>query len=188
MLPPPPTGVTWDEEKQWASTYLHRGWPKLSQAGFTINDVTSRWTIKYNCIAFAAKDETQPWWPVPPGASPRYYYWPPGLPLEENVRSFLAAFATLGFEQCQTSGHEFGYEKVALYVDAYDSPKHMARELGDGIWYSKLGDYQDIRHHALDGVENAVYGQAKYFMRKRVAGISKWAILKNRLKRIFTRQ
>ena len=40
----------------------------------------------------------------------------------------------------------------------------MAREIGNGVWYSKLGDEQDIRHHVFDAVENEIYGEARYFM------------------------
>jgi hypothetical protein len=59
----------------------------------------------------------------------------------------------------------------------------MARELGDGAWCSKLGDYQDIRHHVLNGVEDDCgYGKAKYFMRKRLPSITRWQIIKSALR------
>ena len=62
----------------------------------------------------------------------------------------------------------------------------MAREKGDGIWHSKLGGCQDIRHYGLEGVEDYCdYGRAKYFMRKRIPGVSRWQIRK-RLTRILS--
>ena len=187
-----PNFATWDEERQWAVINLPTGWPNLDRIGFSVDDVTSRHTPVYNCIAYAAKDDTQPWWPVPewllqlPGA--RYYHWPPGLPRNDpaTVENFFQAFSLLGYKRCKTGKRELGFEKVAIYVDANEEPKHMARELGDGVWFSKLGDCQDIRHHALDGVETVEYGRARYFMRKRLEGICRWVIIKNRLAKILT--
>lgn len=185
-----PSWLNWDEERQWAFLTLPSAtwFPHLSLAGFVIEDVTSPYTIDYNCIAFAAKDLTQPWWPMPHQRSTRYYYWPPGLPREQpaTVENFLKAFETLGYKQCRSKKHERGYEKIALYVKANDEPTHMARELGDGVWYSKLGDFQDIRQHTLEAVETAGYGKAKYFMRKRVRGYSMWRGLKRKLAMILS--
>jgi hypothetical protein len=164
------------QEKRQALTGLPQIFPKLPQAGFAVDDVTSSETLDYNCIAYAAKDESRPWWPMPQWLSIRYYYWPPDLPREypATVGNFFKAFEKLGYKRCSDGSHEIGFEKVAIYVDANDVPTHMARELGDGIWYSKLGDLQDIRHHTLSAVENPDYGQAKYFMRKPLEGYPRW--------------
>jgi hypothetical protein len=180
-----PPFATWNHEKQWAFVHLPSGWPNLRSVRFTVNDVTSKHTSLYNCIAYAAKDETQPWWPVPeammrqPGA--RYFHWPVKRVYPATVENFFEAFKTRGYKPCKTEKREFGYEKVAIYVDVNDEIKHMARELGDGVWFSKLGDCQDIRHNALEGVESAGYGQARHFMRKRLKGISRWAMIKRKM-------
>lgn len=170
MIPPPPVFATWDEEQQWAFENLPKGFPNLIRNGFTKDDVTSPWVIHYNCVGFAAKDETRWWWPAPlfPGAM--YMHWPEGLPRENtaSVQNFYSAFETLGFKICSDGKSEKGFEKVAIYVDSSNIPTHMARELGDGVWQSKLGSFQDIRHHTLDSVETRVYGKAKYFMKKRL--------------------
>jgi hypothetical protein len=117
-------------EKRQAFVDLPQIFPNLIGAGFNLDDVTSRKTPCYNCIAFAAKDENQPWWPMPdspgiPGLL--YYYWPKGLPRESpaTVGNFIRAFETLDFKQCRDGRHEWGYEKVAIYVDANDVPTHM---------------------------------------------------------------
>jgi hypothetical protein len=136
----------------------------LKDVGFAVRDVTSRKTPVYNCVAYAASDETKPWWPSQrprPGA--RYYHWPePNQPA--TVHSFIKAFHDLGFESCNSGEHEDGYHKVALYVNDHDEPKHMAKEI-DGVWYSKLGDEQDIRQHTLEALHGQRYGKAKYFFR-----------------------
>jgi hypothetical protein len=157
----------WPQEQQQAFIDLPVKFPKLVQIGISVDDVTSPKTPIYNCVAYAAQDETQPWWPMPQHLAPRYYYWPPGLPRQiiPTVENFFNAFETLGYERCSTGAREEGFEKVTIYV-RNGVPKHMARELGDGIWYSKLGDEQDIRQHVFDAVENPVYGDARYFMRK----------------------
>jgi hypothetical protein len=61
----------------------------------------------------------------------------------------------------------------------------MARELGDGIWYSKLGDEQDIRHYVLTAVESPTYGEAKYFMRKPLEGYPMWKRAAGRILRLL---
>jgi hypothetical protein len=186
----PPPWSNWDEERQWAFLTLPSpGWfPQLSRVGFVIDDVTSPYTIDYNCIAFAAKDYTQPWWPMPHHISLRYYYWPPGLPREypATIENFINAFKTLGYEQCKSAERERGYEKVAIYVTANNEPTHMARELGDGVWFSKLGDFQDIRQHTLEAVETASYGQPKYFMRRRLSGFSIWQRIQARVRKVLS--
>jgi len=166
----------WLREKRQAFDELPRSFPNLLTAGFVLDDVTSRKTPTYNCIAYAAKDENQPWWPSPALAGIRYYHWPEGLPRESTptARNFIRAFESLGYKQCRDGTREWGYEKVAIYVDTNEVPTHMARELGDGVWCSKLGNEQDIRHHVLTAVENPAYGQAKYFLRKPLARYPKW--------------
>jgi hypothetical protein len=163
-------------EKQEALIALPQIFPKLSHTRFTLDDITSEKTEGYNCIAYAAKDESRPWWPAPRWLSLRYYYWPDCLPREHpaTVENFFKAFEMLGYEWCQNGKRELGFEKVAIYVDPYGVPTHMAREPGDGVWYSKLGDLQDIRHHVLEALENQAYGKAAYFMRKPLEGYPRW--------------
>ena len=166
-----------EQEKHDAFAILPPIFTKLIPSGFTLADVTSEGTARYNCIAYAAKDESQPWWPMPHG-SLRYFYWPPGLPRQSvpTKENFFRAFEGLGYKKCKSRKYNPKFERVVLYVDNNDVPTHMARELGDGIWYSKLGNEQDIRQHTFDAVENQIYGTAKYFMRKRLtdAWYTKW--------------
>src|SRR5438105_8187984 len=67
----------------------------------------------YNCIGYAAGDETHLWWPAVPG-----WYWPPEVRAEPTLEAFSAAFGTRGFAPCRTGALEPGLEKVALYADA----------------------------------------------------------------------
>lgn len=83
----------------------------------------------------------------------------------------MRAFAMKrGYARCDDGAPENGWEKVALYVLPSDKPKHMARQLENGGWTSKLGQGHDIVHHALDGLNSVKYGTARYFMRRRRDG------------------
>jgi hypothetical protein len=76
--------------------------------------LTSPPSEKYNCIAWAAGDATQWWWPDEgPGI-----FWPDGIPKEETTAAFVAVFASLGYADCPNVDYEMGFEKVALFADA----------------------------------------------------------------------
>ena len=122
---------------------------------------TSLATRRYNCIAWAAGDEHRWWWPEPfPHA-----YWPEGTPRVATLESFIAAYATLGFERSADGGYQPGIEKVALFADDRGVPTHAARQLSDGRWTSKLGRSEDIRHE-LKALEGDVYGKVACFLER----------------------
>ena len=125
--------------------------------------VSSPVDTRYNCIAFAAGDETNWWWP---DAAKRATYWPHGIATEETLPAFVSAYATVGFSECASDKLEHGFEKVALYADAGGTPTHASRQLATGRWISKLGKYVDIEHslHALEGDE---YGLVVRILRRR---------------------
>ena len=137
--------------------------PRLEEAGF---DVTSPATPEYNCIAFAADDQSRWWWPTPFGAAQLGgYYWPAGVPVAETLESFVQAYATLGYAECGNGDLEPGFEKIAIYSLA-GSPTHAARQLESGVWVSKLGGAEDIEHAAATGVCGAAYGEVALYMRR----------------------
>lgn len=123
---------------------------------------TSDVTDSYNCIAWAAEDTKNFWNPVPdlPG-----YYWPEGIPREETVEAWTLAFQTIGYEPCETSDFEQGFKKIAIY-SKNDTATHMARQLPDGSWTSKIGVFEDIKHYALASLRGPSYGNAVAFMKK----------------------
>jgi hypothetical protein len=125
--------------------------------------VTSPGTPVYNCVAWAAGDDTRWWWPD----EARDYYWPSGAPREATVEAFVAAFALLDYELCETGDAAFDpdYEKVAIYVND-DKPTHAARQVRTGEWTSKCGRLEDITH-TLEGLEGSCYGAPAVVMRRR---------------------
>jgi len=161
-------------------TYLPALYPRLAEpnAFETTSDHTaSLGDVNYNCIAWAAHQEPSAWW-WPDDQS----YWPDWATREVTVTAFREVFAWLGYKPCQSSKLERGFEKVALFVGKDDKPKHMARQLPDGSWTSKMGALWDIRHTSLKVLEQAAkpgadyhYGKAQFFFRrpreKSVAGV-----------------
>ena len=129
--------------------------------------VTSPCKNRYNCIAWAAGSADRWWWPT------KFAFWPPGVPREETLSAFLAAFATLGYAECQDGAMEEGYEKVALFARHDDegriAPTHAAKQLADGRWTSKLGALEDIEHMEPEDVNGPLYGTPIRFMRRAIS-------------------
>ncbi len=116
--------------------------------------ITSPFDVDYNCIAWAAGDCQQNWWPDQAGSG----YWPPVVEREENLTAFINAYKTLGYELCDNANVESGMEKIAIFVDADGRPTHASRQLSDGSWTSKLGKSVDISH-TFQGLDGSVYGK-----------------------------
>lgn len=137
---------------------LDRLFPGLPFDGYTVTSSTS---VRYNCIAWAAGDDTQRWEPDPL----QYFHWPDGVPREQTIDAFVQAFATLGYEECSSEAIEPGFEKVVLYV-RLNIPQHVARQKDNGEWTSKLGDLEDITH-TLRGLEGIQYGNIVKILRRK---------------------
>ena len=138
---------------------LEQAFPRLRG---TIYNITSPRTAEYNCIAWAAGDTERWWWPTPSS------YWPPGVSLEETIESFIQAFVTLGFVPTDRDQLEPGFEKIAIYVDNTGKPTHVARQLHNGFWTSKLGHSVDIEHTLL-GLTNSSYGSVAQVLKRFVS-------------------
>ena len=141
--------------------FVFASFPKLKERGFQF---TSAPSTAYNCIAWAA-GVTDCWWEpsaffealFPWGLPDRKLYWPDGVPQEYTIEAYTQAFASLGYQPCDTRALEHGHEKVAIFVDELGRPSHAARQLTNGRWTSKLGGKEDIEH-ALDGLTESTYG------------------------------
>jgi len=133
--------------------------PGLSHGNYR---VSSPATGRYNCIAFAADDTMRWWWPDAEGDG----YWPIGVAREETIEAFVQAFATLGYAPCADQTHTAGFDKVAIYADG-KVPTHAAKQLADGRWISKLGDWEDIEHDTLESLEGRpFYGKVALVMQR----------------------
>jgi hypothetical protein len=132
--------------------------------------ITSDETPVYNCIAHAAGKEDNWWWPV----EVEGVYWPGGLNKQETVEGFILAYQTEGYVICEGRELEAGFQKIAIYVDSLGTPTHAARQLADGSWTSKLGQWEDIQHGTLEALETdddenhqgLAYGKVALIMRR----------------------
>ncbi len=140
---------------------IERIFPGLIGTGY---QVTSPQDDTYNCIAWAAGDTTQWWWPGEPAAPDNSPYWPSGVPRLETLKAFREAFATLGYTVCDDDRLEAGFEKIAVFA-LLGAPKHAARQLPSGRWTSKLGEWEDIEH-ALHDLTGMVYGSVALVMKR----------------------
>jgi len=136
---------------------LKKDFPKLTPEN---SNITSPPSKKYNCIAWAAADNSRGWWPN------KYGYWPPNIPREETLDAFIKAYSTLSYEKCSNSDYEEGYEKIAIYIKD-GVPTHAARQLKSGLWTSKLGQSFDIIH-TFESLDGGTYGNAEVFMKRKV--------------------
>ena len=143
--------------------------PELTELFPALNSdnhaITSEAVSKYNCVAWAV-GSTHHWWQA---AHVRGYYWPPGVSTDHTLQSWIHAFQIHGYSLCSHGEHEPGWEKLAIYVLDDDDPQHVARQLRNGEWTSKLGELEDISHKTLDVLEGdgpEGYGRARHFLKK----------------------
>lgn len=121
----------------------------------------SELTCAYNCIAFAAEDMENWWWPSEDG------FWPVEI-VDDSVASFEYAFkVSRNYEPCQDGQLEAGFQKVAVYA-AGNHVKHMARQTDNGLWTSKLGFGWDISHHTPESLISPQYGDTISYLRRPV--------------------
>jgi hypothetical protein len=130
--------------------------PNLTAAGFRR---TSPKTEAYNCIAWAAGDQSR-WWDPAAG-----YYWPSGVERDDTLVSLIRVYESLGYEACDDGEPEVGFDKVVLYGSP-EIYEHAARQLEHGAWTSKIGNLEDIEHQSAEGVAGAEYGSVQLFMKR----------------------
>ena len=138
---------------------LIAAFPKLSSEDFQIVDQPSR---RYNCIAYAAGDTTEWWWPD--GIN----YWPPWATRDNRMGSLKEVFAGLGYDPCDDSDAEDGYQKVALY-EVWGKFEHAAAQMPNGRWRSKMGRGPVIEHRSPESLSGGMYGDATNTMRRVVS-------------------
>lgn len=142
------------------SAWLLDHFPKLVITGYR---VTSPSSLYYNCVAWAVHDDRQ-WWQ--PGRVLTNWYWPPGIARDESVATYVAALATAGYTPCADTSLVPDIEKIAVLGDAHGEFTHVARQLANGWWASKLGIRQDIEHASLSALEGTDYGTVVVIMQR----------------------
>jgi hypothetical protein len=113
----------------------------------------------YNCLAWAAGETRRCWHPSAFGG----LFWPGGA-AEDTIAEWVRAFESLGYERCASSMVEAGFDKVVIYADG-DLPLHVARQLPNGYWTSKLGPREDVEHE-IEALAGGVYGSVATVLRR----------------------
>ena len=124
--------------------------------------VTSLATGNYNCIAWALQDTSHFYWTGPE----EFFYWDSDLPRDETIDSFVQLFTKYGYEICENALKEKGFTKIALFTKD-DIPTHTARQLPNGLWTSKLGILEDVRH-TLFAISDGLYGSVALVLKKKI--------------------
>ena len=133
--------------------------PKARQSATSLS-ITSPIDVGYNCVAWAM-ERTDRWWqPAHPFA-----YWPSPEP-ETGLAAYVRMFEGHGYAACESSAHERGFAKIAIYVDAAGGFLHVAKLLESGRWSSKCGQQSDISHSNAELLEGTEYGRVWGFMKR----------------------
>jgi hypothetical protein len=83
-----------------------------------------------------------------------------------DINAELEHYQTLGSIVCERGEREPDVEKLAIYATSDGRPRHVARQLPNGRWTSKLGRLEDIEHE-LEGLSGELYGTVQKFMQRR---------------------
>lgn len=143
--------------KKFLDPDLERHFPNLNRNLYEVKSEQTPFSNAlvvppYNCIAFAAGDDTRWWQPDPTGQ----YYWPAGVKREYTLAAHVEMFESLGYQKCSERTPETNFEKVAVYCTRLgnpwtlpSTPTHAALQQ-NGIWKSKIGEWEDIEHLNLE--------------------------------------
>jgi hypothetical protein len=133
-------------------------------------EVTSGSTRGYNCVAYAAGDDTRWWEPLaaPDSTSAELggYYWPedPEIPAWFSVRAIEQIFLKRNYVTCADAARVRGAEKIAIYGTDSTNATHVAMQRLDGVWVSKMGPYADIQHGPPEEIQGGTIGQIQRLM------------------------
>jgi hypothetical protein len=130
--------------------------PNLNESN---HRTTSPPTPLYNCFGWAIAGEEALLGPE------RGYIWPSAAPRNHKLSSFEIVVAEYGYDRCETSSLEPGWEKIALF-GIPEHIDHAARQLSSGRWTSKLGREEDIEHDTPEAVAGGAYGTILAFFKR----------------------
>jgi hypothetical protein len=133
--------------------------PNLHEGDCTL---TSRCTYDYNCVGFVVGDFR--WWHPEDLES---HYWPDGIERDPRkwAHLYVTALETERFEPLDSvPKFDAAYENIVIFHKGGQF-SHVALQVGESRWRSKLGCYEDLEH-PLDAVLRGKYGQVFRYMRR----------------------
>lgn len=135
--------------------------PLLAGSGYLR---TSDYDPSYNCVSHALGFCDR--WTQPPVMPSPFIFWPPGVMVSFALDAYVELFQHYGYTICSDGKPVELVEKIALYGDLYGQFTHVAKQLENGRWTSKLGAMEDIEHPDTIHVESDGYGEARIFMER----------------------
>lgn len=127
--------------------------------------ITSPHDTLYNCFAWSLNIDNRFIWPD----ADHIFAWPndPDLPRNDTLEVIIRFFQKINFEVTQVRQRQADFHRIAIYCNG-NTPTHLARQLPDGKWTSKLGESIDIEH-TLEALEDGNYGQVKVIMARHIS-------------------
>lgn len=89
------------------------------------------------------------------------------MPAWPSLTAFVELFERQRYERCEDDTYETGFEKIAIFTYPSGEPTHVARQLANGKWTSKLGGSVDIEHDELRAVSCGLFGDVAVLMRRK---------------------
>ncbi len=118
---------------------------------------TSKQTWDYNCVMWALHID-HIWKDF--GYSDDGYLNP-----DQTTTPYINFYKENGFVICENALLEDGFEKICIFSNRGNF-SHVSRQLADGRWASKMGNYEDIEHSAVTDVGGVGYGNPEFYMKR----------------------
>jgi hypothetical protein len=149
-----------------ANEHVESLFPRLKEHEYRVTSPICR---AYNCVAWVNEDKLHWWQPGGRGG----FYWPAELdPDDDSLAAYEKAMRLLGYEDCDNGTFEDGVEKICVYADNGEF-SHVAVQVSEAWWSSKLGGENDISHRRLESLLHGRperYGETLSFMSRPRAG------------------
>lgn len=158
-------------------------------ASTDVLEVSSPKDLCYNCVAWSLGIDThwvEPYLDYGLAVAP-WAVWPNKDDRGSSIEIYVKMFRGEGFVKAAKANLEPGFDKIVIYWDeATKSFTHVARQMDNGQWWSKLGRESDVKHKSPDTLgptgSPAGYGKVWGYMKRPKGASSKSTPLKIQIK------
>lgn len=152
-------------------------------------EITSPKALTYNCVAWSLGIDShwvEPYLPFGAKVMP-WAVWPNTEDQGLAIKTYVKMFRGEGFVKASRGNLEVGFDKIVIYWDkASENFTHVARQMDDGRWWSKLGRASDVQHVKPDTLgpigSPSGYGEVWGYMKRPKGAANKDTPLKVRIK------
>lgn len=141
-------------------------------------EITSQKDLCYNCVAWAlgiSSHWVEPYLAGGVRVAP-WAVWPNTDDSGSSIDTYVKMFRGEGFVKATRGNQEAGFDKIVIYWEkASRTFTHVARQMENGHWWSKLGAASDVQHQKPDTLgpvgSPGGYGEVWGYM-KRAKGLA----------------